>query len=595
MKEVIETEVLVIGAGPAGAAASVFLGQHGVRTVMVSRYSGTADTPRAHITNQRAMEALRDAGLEEACMRRASPSEHIQNTFWLRSMAGEELARVYSWGNDPRRLSDYATASPCRMSDLPQTELEPILVDGAIAHGVDMRFSTELVSFEQDETGVTAHLADRTSGQTLEVRAKYMIGADGARSGIVEQLGIPLEGQHGLGCAINVHCDIDLTPYVQHRHGSLFSTIQPGSSLWAPVAMFRMVKPWTQWLVALMVPPTVDAPDPSVEEIETRLRELVGVPDIAIKILSVSKWWVNDVVAQYYSDGRIYCMGDAVHRHPPTNGLGSNTCVQDAFNLAWKLAYVLKGWAAPSLLDTYNEERQPVGRQIVARANQSMGQNHQIWDLLGAGMVSAPADGDHLEVFDTPQGRAALRAAVNQSHYEYHAHGVEMNRAYVSSAVVPDGSDLVYERDPELFYQPSGRPGACLPHVWLGQRHPSPKLSTLDVAGKQRFTLLIGPGGEAWRKAAAQVAQRTGVYIEVAGIGPFLDYEDLYGRWGETAGVDEGGCVLVRPDLYIAWRSASMQDDPTTALHGVMNTLLGLGPTHEHTPAAKVAQETAAV
>ena len=595
MKEVIETEVLVIGAGPAGAATSVFLGKHGVRTLMVSRYSGTADTPRAHITNQRAMEALRDAGLEEACMSRASPSEYIQNTFWLRSMAGEELARVYSWGNDPRRLSDYASASPCRMSDLPQTELEPILVDGAVAHGVDMRFSTELVSFEQDETGVTAQLTNRKTGEAMEVRAKYMVGADGARSGIVEQLGIPLEGQHGLGCAINVHCELDLTPYVKDRHGSLFSTIQPGSSLWAPVAMFRMVKPWTQWLVALMVPPIVDAPDPSVEEIEARVRELVGVPDIAIKTLSVSKWWVNDIVAQYYVDGRVYCMGDAVHRHPPTNGLGSNTCVQDAFNLAWKLAYVLKGWAAPTLLDTYNEERQPVGRQIVARANQSMGQNHQIWDLLGAGMVSAPTGADHLEIFDTPEGRTALRAAVNQSHYEYHAHGVEMNRAYVSSAVVPDGSELVYERDPELFYQPTGRPGASLPHAWLGQRHPSPKLSTLDVAGKQRFTLLIGPGGEAWREAAGRVAQRTGVPIEVVGIGPFLDYEDLYGRWGETAGVDEGGCVLVRPDLYIAWRSPSMRGDATEALYGVMAGVLGLGPTPDSALAPKFAPEPARV
>ena len=572
------TKVLIVGAGPAGASTAVFLGKHGVQTVMISRHSGTADTPRAHITNQRTMEALRDAGLEEECMAHASPSEFIEHSFWLRSMAGEELARTYAWGNDPTRMGDYAAASPCRMCDLPQTELEPILIAEAKRLGCDVRYHMELISFEQDGDGVTAQIVNRRSGETEQVRVQYMIGADGARSRVVEQLGIALTGQHGLGCAINVDCELDLTEYVRHRRGSLFSVIQPGSSRWAPVAMFRMVRPWTRWLVALIAPAAAGVPEPSQQEIEQRVLELVGISDTPMKTLSISKWWINDVVAERYAVGRVFCMGDAVHRHPPTNGLGSNTCIQDAFNLAWKLALVLGGQAGAGLLDSYNAERQPVGRQIVARANKSMRHNHKIWDALGAGLSAATPSQDYETSMNWRERYEALHCDIAQSQYEYHAHGVEMNRAYDSTAVVSDGTELSFQRDLELYYQPSGRPGSPLPHLWLGHRDPGPRVSTLDVAGKQRFVLLLASEGEAWRKAAASVSTRVGVKVEVISIGPFMDYEDLYGQWCELVGIEMNGCILVRPDLYIAWRSKSLADDPAAELHRVMSRILNLGP-----------------
>src|SRR5882762_7682783 len=296
-------------------------------------------------------------------------------------------------------MGDYAAASPCRMCDLPQTELEPILIAEARRLGCDVRFHTELISFKQDADGVTAQIVDQRSGETEQLRAQYMIGADGARSRVVQQLGIALSGQHGLGCAINVDCELDLTEYVRHRRGSLFSVIQPGSSRWAPVAMFRMVRPWTRWLVALIAPPAAGVPEPSQQEIEQRVLELVGIPDTPMKTLSISKWWINDVVAERYAVGRVFCMGDAVHRHPPTNGLGSNTCIQDAFNLVWKLALVLKHRAGPALLDSYDQERQPVGKQIVQRANKSMVQNGMVWDMLGGGTRRVMTAEEHAAVF----------------------------------------------------------------------------------------------------------------------------------------------------------------------------------------------------
>lgn len=573
----VVTDVLIVGAGPAGASAAVFLGRHGVRCLMVSKHRGTSETPRAHITNQRAMEALRDAGLEPSCMALASPAESIGHTFFLRSMLGEEIARVPAWGNDPERMGDYASGSPCRMCDLPQTELEPILATEATRLGSEIRFRTELKSFEQDASGVTAQFHDRLTKEDFQVRSKFMIGADGARSRVVEQLGIPLVGKHGLGNAINVYCDIDLNDAMEHRQASLYAVIQPGSSLWAPVAVFRMVRRWDRWLVALIVPESAENPEPSSSDIQARIRELVGRETMPVKILDVSRWTINDIVAQQYSLGRVFCMGDAVHRHPPTNGLGSNTCIQDAFNLAWKLALVLKGKAGPGLLASYEPERQPVGQQIVARANKSMVQNAIVWDLLGGGTRRVMTPKDHAAVFDTAQGRAQLRTELDKMRFEYHAHGVELNRHYESSAVCTDGSvRKPYERDIELYYQPSTHPGSPLPHAWLGTRFPGPRVSTLDLAGKGRFAIFTGPGGEAWGEAARSVARELGLEIACYRIGPFLDYEDPYGTWGRLSEVEEAGCVLVRPDLYVGWRSATMSPVPTEALHRAMQSILSL-------------------
>jgi len=179
-------------------------------------------------------------------------------------------------------------------------------------------------------------------------------------------------------------------------------------------------------------------------------------------------------------------------------------------------------------------------------------------------------------VFDTREGRATLRTEIDKMKYEYHAHGVELNRQYVSGAIVQDQTPAAaYVRDPELYYQPTTRPGASLPHAWLGSRLPSPRISTLDVGGKGRFTLLTGPGGQAWRAAAIAVAETLGVEVSVISIGPYLDYEDLYGTWRQLCEVEEEGCVLVRPDLHVAWRSTTLPPDPAVALTRVMRQLLG--------------------
>jgi 2,4-dichlorophenol 6-monooxygenase len=285
--------------------------------------------------------------------------------------------------------------------------------------------------------------------------------------------------------------------------------------------------------------------------------------------------------AGHYSSGRVFCMGDAVHRHPPTNGLGSNTSIQDAYNLCWKLKLVLENKASPTLLDSYSAERQPVGKQIVTRANKSIGDFPPIFEAVGLLSSTDPVQArKNIEARKaaTEEGKARrkkLYEAIAHKSYEFNCHGVEMNQRYASSAVVSDGTpEPAFTRDRELYYQATTWPGAHLPHVWI--EHHGIRKSTLDLAGKGRFTLLTGIGGECWSAAAAAVEATYGLPVDVVSIGPAgRDAQDIYADWYRQSEVDEDGCVVVRPDMYVAWRAKQAVANASDVLIGVFGRLLG--------------------
>ncbi|MEL7343975.1 MAG: FAD-dependent monooxygenase [Pseudomonadota bacterium] len=577
----ITTDVLIIGTGPAGSSAAALLSSYGIENMVVNQYRWLANTPRAHITNQRTMEVLRDLGhdVEAEAYMHATEQDLMGENVFCESLAGEEIGRMKSWGTQPNSRAEHALSSPTFMNDLPQTFMEPLLFKTACKRGTQARMSTQYVSHVQDGDGVTTTLLDRLSGRQFEVRSKYLIGADGGNSLVAEHIGAPIEGKMGVAGSMNILIKADLTKYVAHRPSVLYWVMQPGADVGGiGMGVVRMIRPWNEWL--LIWGYDINEPAPVVDEaLATKIaRQLIGDPELDIELLGTSVWTVNDAYATDLRKDRVFIMGDAAHRHPPSNGLGSNTSIQDAFNLCWKLAAVLKEQAGEGLLETYNQERAPVAKQIVSRANQSIGEFGPIFEALGM------TGGSDYEVqqanmdkrcdpgADAEAQREALRQAIAFKKYEFDAHGVEMNQRYASDAIVTDGqAEPAFEEDKELHYQPTTWPGARLPHAWVFDRDTGAKVSTLDLCGGGAFTVLTGIGGEAWAEAAKAMGMNAHV------IGPRMPHVDHTGDWARASEIEDTGCLLVRPDHHVAWRSAKMVEDPAAELTRVMNAVLARG------------------
>jgi 2,4-dichlorophenol 6-monooxygenase len=420
-----------------------------------------------------------------------------------------------------------------------------------------------------------ARVRSRPDDKEFEVSARYVIGCDGARTIVGEHGGFDFEGQAGLGNAITVWIEADLTRYTMHRSGALFFVCNPGGE--DVLSIWTCVEPWTEWST-IFARFGLKPNDLSEESVMRRVRAAVGDPAVRIKIKKISEWQINHVVAARYREGRLFLAGDAAHRHPPANGLGSNTSIQDSYNLAWKLALVLGGKAKESLLDSYSAERQPVGRRVVDRANKSVAEMGAWMGALGFGpgqsCEEAMARVDRLLGPGGERQRQELLAGLDLMNGQFNAHGVELGQRYVSDAVVSDGTPFPpYERDPDLYYHATTHPGAHLPHVWL--QRGTEDTSTLDLCGYDRFTLLTGTDGDAWIAAAEQVTRETGVKIEPITVGLGQPNNDVLGQWTRAREVTDRGCLLIRPDRFVAWRCAETIPNPEQELRQVMQTILG--------------------
>ena len=314
---------------------------------------------------------------------------------------------------------------------------------------------------------------------------------------------------------------------------------------------------------------------------EARAREIVQAligEEAEVSIVDISRWQTNDLLADQYQKGRVFCAGDAVHRHPPPNGLGSNTSIQDAYNLSWKLAFVLKKWAGPELLDSYSQERQPIGRQIVDRANKSFAEGRGMAATWG--LKPGQSKFERERALETLRAENELGEAVRSNwlklletrEYTYSAHGVELNQFYRSGAVLSSG-----ERGPDpddLHYHASTLPGSHLPHCWLERSGKA--ISTLDLAGNESFCILTGLGGDCWLEAARTVSDQTQIPVRAHKVGLGLDITDPYGRWAALKGVRDEGCLLVRPDMFVCWRSDAASRQATEVLLRAIQAVLCL-------------------
>jgi len=395
---------------------------------------------------------------------------------------------------------------------------------------------------------------------------------------VATKSGFEFDGRFNIGEAISVWLEADLTRFTRHRSGAIAFITPQASEIW--MSIWPCVTSWTEWNPFFFrhgwAPGSTDE-----EFLKGYIREAIGDPTVPFRIKKISPWQVNHVVAKGYRRGRVFLAGDAAHRHSPANGLGSNTSVQDSYNLAWKLALVLSGGADESLLDSYNDERQPIGRKVIDRAMKSHTEIEPWSEAAGLrpGLSKQDAKENIEQLFGASEigekRREALLAGVDLMNYQFNAHGVELGQRYRGGAIASSEPFPEYRRDPELYFQPDAVPGSHIPHVWL--QHNGAAISTLDVCDYSRFTLIVGVGGGSWAEAAATIASELGVPLKTVRIGLRQDFDDVDGEWIKIREVSDHGCLLVRPDRFIAWRSHDLPSDPTTALRQAMLSVLGRG------------------
>lgn len=577
--EIIETDVLVVGAGPAGLVASALLARYGVAAITVTKFGGTANTPRAHITNPRTIEIFRDLGIEEQVKARALPQHLMGNQVFSTAFAGREIARMMTWGTGLERNGEYKDSSPSLMANIAQHTLEPMILEAAQGFGADIRFNHEAIEISQDTDGVTATIRQRKTQETYQIRAKYVIGCDGSKSLVARDLGFEYDGEHGLRDCITVWVEADLAKYTKHRSGALFFVISPGSKDF--LSVWTCVEPWNEWSTIFFLEGE-KSHEITEESVMARVQDAIGDRNVEVKIKKVSDWQINHVVAKHYRKGRAFIAGDAAHRHPPAGGLGSNTSIQDAYNLVWKIALVINGHAAETLLDSYNDERQPVGRAMVDRANKNIEETFPFLEAINIfpGQSAEESNSQLDELFgDSEMGaqrREKLLAGMQLQNNQYNALGFELGQRYASSAIISDGTPFPeYTQDSGLHYHQTTHPGAHVPHVWL--QSGTEYLSTLDLATYDRFTLIVGIGGDAWVGAAKSVEQELGIALKVVKIGMSQEENsDVLGKWTQRREVSDSGCILLRPDRFVGWRCNNHPDDPNADLLNAMKEMLGL-------------------
>jgi 2-polyprenyl-6-methoxyphenol hydroxylase-like FAD-dependent oxidoreductase len=479
-------------------------------------------------------------------------------------------------------------------------QLEPLLVQYASHHNFEVRFSTELTDIEHvkgdDKAEFTCTVHDHVSHLTFKIRTRYLFGADGARSSVARSLGFKFLSSPSGGKACNVLLRADLDEILlEERRAGLHWILKPDRKTFPGlVAHLRAVRPWKEWVLVCFGPygsePFEGLTTESPELVDC-VRELIGVESITIDILRLDRWTVRESVAEEFSlnDSHAFLLGDAAHRHPPAFGLGSNTCVQDAYNLAWKIAYVEKGIAGPSLLQSYSHERQPVGAMLVRESNKGIRAHSDIWEALGMFAHTREEGAEELAKLseasrEGAERRAKLQGALEAVGQEVRSLGAAYNQWYTSLAIYHNDERSArpsLEGNPILDVQISTHPGSRLPHAWLDIQIRGKLTSTHDLAGGGAFCLFLGIGGDAWRHAARSIAHVTGIPINVYGIGIGLDFVDVYGEWRLNRGVEEDGCVLVRPDRFIAWRSPQMVSSCEGKLMQILDSILSRSELHQ--------------
>jgi putative polyketide hydroxylase len=538
-----QVPVLVVGGSLVGLSMSLFLGRLGVRHMLVERHAGTSIHPRGRGNNVRTMELFRRAGIEPDIKAAASllaDNHGILQTPTLVGDAGDWLFKEIDPGGG---LARFSPTGWCLCS---QNDLEPVLRRAAESLTGELRYFHEMESFEQDPEGVTAYVRDRDSDRMYTVRADYLVAADGPRSPVRGRLGIGQTGPGDLFANVSITFRSKLLQNTvgDRRFICCYLTDPEADGALLPVdnkERWVFHAPWH--------PERGETLDEFTEERLTRhIRRAVGVPDLDVEVTGRASWRAAERVAERYADRRVFLAGDSAHEMSPTGAFGSNTGIQDAHNLAWKLAAVLDGWAGPGLLDSYDAERRPVALATSARAS-ARSVEHSHPGFAPAPGVGADRRGGILNIvlgYRYPKG-AVLGTDPDQP-------------------LVPNGMNL------------TGQPGSRAPHLWL--RREGERVSTLDLYERSMVLLsdAESAAGAAWHAAARRIADTERLRLDTYRIGVagdlVYDTEEGDGGWTAAHGTTPDGAVLVRPDGFVAWRSEDAVPDPEGELREVLARVL---------------------
>jgi 2-polyprenyl-6-methoxyphenol hydroxylase-like FAD-dependent oxidoreductase len=526
--------VLIVGGSLVGLSTALLLAHHGVRALVAEHHRGTAIHPRAAQISQRTMEIFRVAGIEEV-VRERSAEQFVQDgaIMAVETLAGRELAWFIANLNEGVR-----DVSPTERVFVSQSVLEPVLKARTEELGAELRFGTEVTSFEQDADGVMATLRDRDSGRTHTVRAAYMVAADGAHSRVRERLGIGESGRGVFSHSATIYFRGDVAPLLRGRNLSVIYVSNASLR-----GFFRFEKPFDRGFLAVNA--TGDPANPVTDVAsgltEDRCRELVrlalGSDSVDITIDNVMPWKAAASVADRFAHGRVFIAGDAAHVMPPNGGFGGNTGVQDGHNLAWKLAMVLNGTAGAPLLDTYEPERRPAAAFTVEQAYSRYVTRTAPY-LGAAGIQAVAADLD-----------------------------VELGYGYDSTAVICDagGNTARTHQNPR---ESKGLPGTRAPHLWI--ERDGRKISTLDLFGS-RFVLLAASDAGEWRAAGEAAARDLDIALDAYQLG--RDRLEDGGAVASAYDIGSTGAVIVRPDGFVGWRSRTAGDSPADHMRRALSAL----------------------
>jgi 2-polyprenyl-6-methoxyphenol hydroxylase-like FAD-dependent oxidoreductase len=530
----LEVPVLIVGSSLVGMSTALLLGHHGIPALAVEHHRATAIHPRAAQITQRSMEILRMVGIEQI-VRQKSDDQFVQDgaIMAVETLAGKELGYFIANLNEGVR-----DVSPCERVFISQSLLEPLLRSRADELGAELRFGTDLVSFQQHKDHVHAVIRNRDTEETDHVDAQYMVAADGAHSRVRDTLGIRMQGRGVFSRSVTIYFRADVTGLLRGRNLSVIYVNHP-----ALRGFFRIEKPFDRGFLAVNA---IGDPAHPVTDVAAGLTELrclewvrlaLGSEDVPITIENVMTWNAEANWAEHYQRGRVFIAGDAAHAMPPNGGFGGNTGIQDAHNLAWKLAMVIRGDAGRELLDTYDAERRPVGTFTTEQAYSRYVTR------------TAPYLGT--------DGIEPVAPDLN----------VEMGYRYDSPAICHDGDPGPLHENPRESH---ARVGTRAPHAWVIRD--GARLSTLDLFGS-RLVMLGGATAQSWIKAVAAVGESRqrprNIDVYQVGSGGF---EDPDGTLADTYDLTSN-IVLIRPDGFVAWRSKTAAGSPS-AVTGALSQAL---------------------